>query len=151
MRCGACRSPQILGSGRHGVNDDRTGGTVDDADLEKIGGVVGADEPGKPVVEVVHQDRVGEVWLATVGTKRRPVLVLTRPEVLDVRARVTVAEISTSARGLAAEVDVDNNSIGLDRQSVVNCDELHTIDQTTLSAYVGAVDDDTMHRPGFRS
>ena len=88
----------------------------------------------------------GEVWLATVGTKRRPVLVLTRPEVLDVRALVTVAEISTSARGLAAEVDIDHHSIGLDRESVVNCDGIHTIDQATLAAYVGDVGDDTMHR-----
>ncbi len=88
----------------------------------------------------------GEVWLAVVGTKRRPVLVLTRPEVLDVRALVTVAEISTSVRGLAAEVDIDHNSIGLDRESVVNCDGLHTINQTTLATYVGDVDDDTMDR-----
>ena len=40
----------------------------------------------------------GEVWLAQVGRKRRPVLVLTRTEVLDVRSLVTIAEISTSAR-----------------------------------------------------
>ncbi len=88
----------------------------------------------------------GEVWLAAVGTKRRPVLVLTRPEVLDVRALVTVAEISTSARGLAAEVDIDHNSTGLDRESVVNCDGLHTIDQTTLTTYIGDVDNKTMDR-----
>ena len=59
----------------------------------------------------------GEVWLAEVGHKRRPVLVLTRTEVLDVRSLVTVAEITTSARGLAAEVDVDHISIDLDRES----------------------------------
>jgi len=40
----------------------------------------------------------GEVWLAEVGHKRRPVLILTRSEVLDVRALVTVAEITTAAR-----------------------------------------------------
>ena len=50
----------------------------------------------------------GEVWLAEVGRKRRPVLVLTRSEVLDVRSLVTVAEVSTSARGLAAEVELDH-------------------------------------------
>jgi len=32
--------------------------------------------------------RRGELWLAQVGRKRRPVLVLTRPEVLDVRADI---------------------------------------------------------------
>lgn len=88
----------------------------------------------------------GEVWLAAVGTKRRPVLILTRTEVLDVRALVTVAEITTTARGLSAEVEVDHSSVGLDRQSVVNCDGLHTIDQATLTTHVGNVDESTMQR-----
>lgn len=88
----------------------------------------------------------GEVWLAEVGRKRRPVLVLTRTEVLDVRSLVTVAEISTSARGLAAEVEVDHVEVGLDRPSVVNCDGLHTIAQTTLTTRVGEVDIATLER-----
>jgi mRNA-degrading endonuclease toxin of MazEF toxin-antitoxin module len=88
----------------------------------------------------------GEVWLAQVGRKRRPVLVLTRTEVLDVRSLVTVAEISTTARGLAAEVALDHLSIGLEHESVANCDGLHTIAQTTLTAHVGDVDHDTMQR-----
>lgn len=88
----------------------------------------------------------GEVWLAEVGRKRRPVLVLTRSEVLDVRSLVTIAEITTSARGLAAEVGVDHPSIGLDQESVVNCDGLHTVAQSMLTTHVGDIDDDTMHR-----
>jgi mRNA interferase MazF len=86
------------------------------------------------------------VWLAEVGRKRRPVLVLTRSEVLDVRSLVTVAEISTSARGLAAEVEVDHVEVGLDRRSVINCDGLHTIAQTTLTSRVGEVDVATLER-----
>jgi mRNA-degrading endonuclease toxin of MazEF toxin-antitoxin module len=81
----------------------------------------------------------GEIWLAQVGRKRRPVLVLTRDEVLDVRALVTVAEVTTSVRGLAAEVSIENE-IGLDEESVVNCDGLHTVPQTMLTERVGAVD-----------
>lgn len=88
----------------------------------------------------------GEVWLAEVGRKRRPVLVLTRTEVLDVRSLVTIAEVSTSARGLAAEVAIDHVQIGLDRESVVNCDGLHTIAQTMLTTRVGAIDEETMAR-----
>jgi mRNA-degrading endonuclease toxin of MazEF toxin-antitoxin module len=88
----------------------------------------------------------GEVWLAEAGGKRRPVLVLTRTEVLDVRALVTVAEISTSARALAAEVAIDHVAVGLDRESVINCDGLHTIAQSTLTARVGEVDDTTLER-----
>ncbi len=88
----------------------------------------------------------GEVWLAEVGRKRRPVLVLTRSEVLDVRALVTVAEISTSARGLAAEVELDHSAVGLEQPSVINCDGLHTVAQTTLTTLVGQIDDDTLER-----
>jgi mRNA interferase MazF len=88
----------------------------------------------------------GEVWLAQVGRKRRPVLVLTRAQVIDVRALVTVAEITTSIRNIAAEVDFDYDNAGLDRQSVINCDGLHTIDQASLTTHVGSVNEDTMRR-----
>lgn len=88
----------------------------------------------------------GEIWLAEVGTKRRPVLVMTRDEVIDVRAMVTVAEITTTARGLAAEVGLDHTEVGLERPSVVNCDCLHTVRQTALTARVGVVDPETLDR-----
>ena len=86
----------------------------------------------------------GEIWLAQVGRKRRPVLILTRPEVLDVRALVTVAEVTTAIRGLSVEVAVDDGAVGLDRPSAINCDGLHTVTKTSLSAYVGVVSDVTM-------
>lgn len=86
----------------------------------------------------------GEIWLAAVGRKKRPVLVLTRPEVLDVRELVTVAEITTSMRGLAAEVVLDHEEIGLDRPSAVNCDGLHTIPRSTLTTRVGELSDALM-------
>src|SRR5579863_3345811 len=90
--------------------------------------------------------RRGELWLADVGSKRRPVLLLTRSEVLDPRELVTVAEITTSIRGLAAEVDIDHVEVGLDRASVINCDGIHTIAQTSLTGPVGRVGDDVMRR-----
>ncbi len=86
----------------------------------------------------------GEIWLARVGRKKRPVLVLTRSEVIDVRDCVTVAEVTTSIRGLAAEVDFDYAEAGLDQPSVINCDGLHTVAQPSLTTHVGAVSDDTM-------
>jgi mRNA interferase MazF len=88
----------------------------------------------------------GEIWLAQVERKRRPVLVLTRAEVLDVRALVTVAEITTSGRGLAAEVPIDHAQLGLDRESAVNCDGLHTVAQTMLTEFVGIANQATMRR-----
>ena len=87
--------------------------------------------------------RRGEVWLAIVGRKPRPVLIVTRDEVLDVRANVTVAEVTTQARGLAVEVPIDTDT-GIDRSSVVNCDGLHTVSQRRLTQRLGTVDDNTL-------
>ena len=84
-----------------------------------------------------------EVWLiagwlrlhsAWSGSPRRAasvdlVLVLTRSDVLDVRSLVTIVEISTTIRGHAAEVDFDHLDVGLDRESVINCDGLDTVAQ----------------------
>ena len=88
----------------------------------------------------------GEIWYAEVGRKRRPVLVLTRPEVIEVRALVTVAEVTSSIRNIAAEVEFDHAESGLDRPSVINCDGLHTITKASLTTYAGSVSDDTMER-----
>lgn len=88
--------------------------------------------------------RRGEVWLAEAGRKRRPVLILTRDEVLDVRELVTVAEITGSNRGLAVEVPVPASVDVAKPDSVINCDGLHTLRQSTLTALVGEVDDETM-------
>src|SRR5688500_3904808 len=88
----------------------------------------------------------GEVWLAQVGRKQRPVLVMTRSEVIDVRALVTVAEVTTSIRGLATEVAVDHLQVGLDRPSVINCDGIHTVTQRSLTAVIGEVSGDVMHK-----
>lgn len=78
------------------------------------------------------------------GRKRRPVLVLTRSEVIDVRQLVTVAEITTSIRGLAAEVPFNYQAAKLSQPSVVNCDGLHTVDQRSLTSHVATLDELTM-------
>lgn len=87
----------------------------------------------------------GDIWLAEVGRKPRAVLVLTRTSVIDVRALVTVAEVTTSIRGIAAEVPVDVD-VGLDHPSVINADGLHTIAQSKLTRHLGTVDDDTLRQ-----
>lgn len=88
----------------------------------------------------------GELWLAEVGRKKRPVLVLTRSEVIDVRQLVTVVEVTTSIRGLAAEVQVDHVRVGLSRPSVINCDGIHTVAQGLLTTHIGTVSGDVMER-----
>jgi len=86
----------------------------------------------------------GEIWTAQAARKRRTVLILTRSEVIDARELVTVAEITTSTRGLAAEVELDLGQTGLDEPSVIDCDGLHTIGKATLTRRVGANDSITM-------
>jgi mRNA interferase MazF len=88
----------------------------------------------------------GEIWFAHVGRKRRPVLVLTRPGVIDVRALVTVAEVTTTIRNIGAEVHFDHREAGLDQPSVINCDGLHTFAKASLTTYAGSVSDETMER-----
>lgn len=87
--------------------------------------------------------RRGEVWLAEVGRKPRPVVVLTRDDVLDVRANVTVAEVTSQARGLTVEVPVGAKA-GINEASVVNCDGLHTVSQRRLTRRVGMLPDDVL-------
>lgn len=84
--------------------------------------------------------RRGEVWLADVGRTPRPVVVLTRDEVLEVRAKVTVAEITAQPRGLAVEIPIGADA-GLDEPSVVNGDGLHTVTQRRLTRRIGLLDD----------
>lgn len=78
----------------------------------------------------------GEIWLAEAGGKRRPVVVLTRNEVIDVRDLVAVAEADDDAVGLAAEVAIDHVAAGLDQECVINCDGLHTIARRHLTTRV---------------
>lgn len=87
----------------------------------------------------------GEIWWAQVGGKRRPVLILTRPEVIDVRELVTVAEVTTAIRGLHSEVPVDNSEAGVPHESAVNCDGLHTVRRSAFHEYVGELTTGTMN------
>jgi mRNA interferase MazF len=68
--------------------------------------------------------------------KARPVLVLTRELVLPHRQQVTVAPITTTARGLSTEVPVGSSN-GLGHESVVSCDNIVTIDKNALGDRIG--------------
>lgn len=68
--------------------------------------------------------------------KARPVLVLTRDPVRPAMRRVTVAPITTTAKGLSTEVPVGPAN-GLDQPGVVSCDNIITIDQDAVGRHVG--------------
>jgi mRNA interferase MazF len=70
--------------------------------------------------------------------KPRPVLVLTREIVRPFMTRVTVAPITTTARGLSTELPVGPAN-GLDARAVVSCDNIVTVPTGTLGRQIGVL------------
>lgn len=71
--------------------------------------------------------------------KSRPVLavlVLTRERVRPHLARVTIAPITTTVRGLSTEVPVGSAN-GLQTDGVVSCDDIVTVPTTALGRQIG--------------
>jgi mRNA interferase MazF len=68
--------------------------------------------------------------------KARPVLVLTREPVRAAMRRVTIAPITSTAKGLSTEVSVGPPN-GLDQPCVVSCDNIITIDKAALGRHLG--------------
>ena len=75
-------------------------------------------------IHIAHLDRA------------RPVLVLTREIVIPQRTQITVAPVTTTARGLSAEIPVGQAN-GLGHESVINCDNIVTIPKTALGDRIG--------------
>ncbi len=91
--------------------------------------------------------RRGEIWLYEFKPpdKRRPVLVLTRPEVIDLLRTVMVAPITSAIRGAPSEVVVGVDE-GLKALSAVNLDHVQTVEKQLLRRYVGALSVEKMDR-----
>jgi mRNA interferase MazF len=68
--------------------------------------------------------------------KRRPVLVLTRSEVIGLLHTVMVAPITSTLRGAPSEV-VGGAGEGLKGSSAVNLDHVQTVEKRLLEQYVG--------------
>jgi mRNA interferase MazF len=80
----------------------------------------------------------GEVWLYELHKpdKRRPVVVLSRQEVIDLIDTVMVAPVTSSIRGAPSEVVV-GTAEGLKHASAVTLDHVQTVDKRRLRNYVG--------------
>jgi mRNA interferase MazF len=87
------------------------------------------------------------IYLARLD-KTRPVLIMTRGSVSELRHMVTVAEISSTIRSLPTEVPVGRDH-GLDHDSVVNLDAVLTIKKEMLIRRVGSLHDD--QEPALRA
>jgi mRNA interferase MazF len=82
----------------------------------------------------------GEIWTYRFKApdKRRPVLVLSRQDVIGLLHTVMVAPITSTVYGAPSEVLVGTDE-GLKRQSAVNLDHVQTVERARLVACVGAV------------
>lgn len=82
----------------------------------------------------------GEIWSYRFKPpdKRRPVLVLTRPEVIPLLHTVMVAPVTSTRRGAPSEVNVGVDE-GLKHDSAVNLDHVQTVEQDRLVGFVGTL------------
>ncbi len=89
----------------------------------------------------------GEIWLLKRPNpdKRRPVLILSRPALIQVLHTVTVASITSTIRGLPTEVSIGVEE-GLKIPSCVNLCNLFTIEQQKLGTFVGSVNPEKMRQ-----
>jgi mRNA interferase MazF len=80
----------------------------------------------------------GEIWLYRFRhpDKRRPVVVLTRDNVIDLLADVMVAPVSSTIRGAPSEVVLGPDE-GLKQPSAANLDRVQTIEKARLERYIG--------------
>lgn len=80
----------------------------------------------------------GEIWRYQFRApdKRRPVLVLSRQDVIGLLNTVVVAPITSTIRGAPSEVVVSVTE-GLKHASAVNLDHVQTVEQARLERYVG--------------
>jgi len=72
--------------------------------------------------------------------KIRPVVVLTRDEVVESMHSVVVAPVTSTIRGLLSEVTI-GTAEGLKRDSAVNLDHVSSVERSKLARYVGSLSD----------
>ena len=69
---------------------------------------------------------------------RRPVLLLTRSAAYAYLTRITVAEVSTTVRGIPVEVKLGVEE-GMARPCVANLDNVHAIAKSQLAEWIGSL------------
>ena len=80
--------------------------------------------------------RQGELWWSEGRTKRRPVLVVTRTDVIPALRWVTVAPVTRTVRGIPTEVALDETD-GLREPSAASFDNLVLTPVRSLTTKIG--------------
>ena len=83
----------------------------------------------------------GEIWTYRFKApdKRRPVLVLSRPDVIGLLHTVMVAPVTSTIYGAPSEVLVGPEE-GLKHPSAINLDHVQTVERARLVGFVGTLD-----------
>lgn len=89
--------------------------------------------------------RRGDLYWADLPGGRRPVVVVTRTEVLEFLTSVTAAIVTSTLRDLPSHVRVDSEH-GLDRECNINCDVLVPVRRAELTEPIGPLDAVTLAR-----
>ena len=89
---------------------------------------------------MAREVRRGEIWRYRFKSpdKLRPVVVLSRPEVIGLLHTVVVAPVTSTIRGAPSEVPIGTPE-GLKHVSAVNLDHVQTVEKARLSGYVGSL------------
>jgi len=89
----------------------------------------------------------GEIWQYAFPSPqgRRPVLVLTRGDMIPLLHTVTVAPLTSTTRGVPSEVVV-GPEVGLKHASAINLHHVATVPRSGLRSFVGTVPPATMVR-----
>jgi mRNA interferase MazF len=85
---------------------------------------------------VVSVPRQGEIWWAEMEEKRRPVLVVTRSEAVEVLTGIVVAPVTRTVREIPTEIGLDPAE-GLAVDCVASFDNLQRIRRAALVERVG--------------
>jgi mRNA interferase MazF len=78
----------------------------------------------------------GEVWWAEGREKRRPVLVVTRTNVIPVLRKITVAPVTRTVRRIPTEIPLDETD-GLREACAASFDNLMRVRPTSLTTKLG--------------
>ena len=87
----------------------------------------------------------GEIWLLQLPAPdhRRPVLILSRPALLDLLQTVSVAAVTSTRRNVPTEVALGIEE-GLKHESCVHLTNLFTVRQSDLKRFVGVAGPEKM-------
>ena len=89
----------------------------------------------------------GSIWMYRFKKpdKRRPVLIVSRQDVIGLINTVIVAPITTTIYGVPSEVIVGIDQ-GLKHDSAVNLDHIQTVSAAKLSRYIGSLNERMMEK-----